>query len=78
MADGLALIMVKPNCFKKQRFSSSILPKIQVKNDPGVLNRLVSCLKCMKLACKVLHGHLEPVYLLRVSKIDEEKYCFLK
>ena len=29
-------------------------------------------------SCKVLHGNFEPVYLLQVSKNDDEKHCFLK
>ena len=37
---------IKPNYLKKQ---NSYLPKVQ--NGNGVPNRLVSCLKCMELAC---------------------------
>ena len=33
-------------------------------NNHGVLSRLAPYLKCLKLACKVLHDHFEPVYLL--------------
>ena len=51
---------------------------IQVQNGHGVLNRLVPCLKRIKLAFQVLHGHFEPVYLRQVSKNDDEKRCFLK
>ena len=40
----------------------------------GVLSRLVPHLKYMKLACQVLHGHFEPVYLLQVSKNNDEKH----
>ena len=32
----------------------------------------------MELDCCVLHGHFGPVYLLQVSKNDDEKQCFLK
>jgi hypothetical protein len=32
----------------------------------------------MKLACGVLHSHFGLVYLLQVSKIDEEQRCFLQ
>ena len=46
---------------------------VQVQNGQEVLNRLVLCLKCMELACRVLHGHFAPVYLLQVSKSDDEK-----
>ena len=41
-------------------------------------HRLVPYLKCIKLAFRVLHGHFGPVYLLQVSKKDDEKCCFLK
>ena len=51
---------------------------IQVQNGHGVLSRLVPCLKCMELACQVLNGHFGPVYLLQVSKNDDEERCFLK
>ena len=30
------------------------------------------------LACSVLNGHFGPVYLLQVSKNDDEEHCFLK
>ena len=36
------------------------------------LSRLAPCLKCMELACQVLNGHFGPVYLLQVSKNDDE------
>ena len=39
---------------------------------------LVTCLKYMEVACRVLHGHFGPVYVLQVSKNDDEKRCFLK
>ena len=31
----------------------------------------------MKLAFQVVHGHFWPVYLLQVSKNEDEKHCFL-
>ena len=43
-----------------------------------MLSRLVPSLKCMKLACQVLHGHFEPVYLPQVDKNDGEKRCFFR
>ena len=46
-------------------------------NGYGVLNGLVPCLKCMELACWVLHGQFRLVYLFQVSKNDDEKCCFL-
>ena len=36
------------------------------------------CLKWMKLGCQVLLGHFGPVYLLQVSKNDDEKRCLLE
>ena len=45
--------VVKPKYFRKQSsWSSFFLTKviIQVQNGNGVLNSLVSCLKCMELA----------------------------
>ena len=51
---------------------------IQVQNGQGVVRRLFSCLKCMELACQVLHGYFKPVYLLQVNKNDDEEHCFLK
>ena len=47
-------------------------------NGHRVLSRLVPSLKCMELAYEVLHGHFKPVYLLQVSKNDDEKRCFMK
>jgi len=32
----------------------------------------------MALAYSVLNGHFGPVYLLQVSKNDDEEHCFLK
>ena len=32
----------------------------------------------MKVAYRVLHGHFGPVYLLQLSKNDDEERCFLK
>ena len=40
---------------------------MQVQNDHKVLSRLVPCLKCIEVACPVLHGHFEPAYLLQHS-----------
>ena len=34
--------------------------------------------KWVELACQALLSHFGPVYLLRVSKNDDEKRCFLK
>ena len=50
---------LKPNHF--------YLPKviIQVQNGNGVLNRLVSCLKCIELACWGLQSSLDLYYFLR-------------
>ena len=36
------------------------------------------CIKCMKLACWVLHGHFGTVDLLQLSKHCNEKHCSLK
>ena len=33
-------------------------------------------LKWMELGCQVLLGHFGPVYLLQVSKNDDEERCF--
>lgn len=38
-----------------------------------LLNGLIPCLNAMELASQVLLGHVGPVYLLQVSKDDEEK-----
>ena len=45
----------KPNYFKNRHFHS-YLPEVnrQVQNGHGVLSRLLLCLKCMELACRVL------------------------
>ena len=51
---------------------------IQIQNGHGVLEKLVSCIKDKELACWVLHGHFEYVYLLQVSETGVEKRCFLK
>jgi hypothetical protein len=32
----------------------------------------------MELACWVLHGHFGNIYLLQVSKNDDEEHCFLR
>ena len=50
----LIVSCIKPNYFKKQRFFVIIfLPKVtmQIQNGNGVLNRLLSCFKCMGQAC---------------------------
>ena len=51
---------------------------IQVQNGNGVLNRLVTCLKCMELACWLLQVIFGSVLLPYVSKNDDEERCFLK
>ena len=38
----------------------------------------ISCFKCMKIAYQILHGHVEHVKLLQVSKNDDKDHCFLK
>jgi len=38
-----------------------------------LLNGLIPCPNAMELASQVLLGHFGPVYLLQVSKNDEEK-----
>ena len=56
---------LKPNHFKKQSSSSSFLltyGNLQVQNGNEVLNRVVSCHKCMEIACWVLQASL---YYLR-------------
>ena len=61
-------------------FSSSFLltrDNAPVQNGHGVLSRLVLCILDMELAYSVLYGYFGPVYLLQVSKNDEE-HCFLK
>ena len=67
-------------CFQKQIISRSIVlhhqiylseENLQVQKGLGVLSRLVPCLNC-----RVLNGHFGPVYLLQVSKNDDEKRCF--
>ena len=42
-----------------------------------VLSMLVTSLKCMEVACRVLY-HFAPVYVLQVSKNDDEEHIFLK
>ena len=41
------------------------LPKVQVQNGNGVLNRLVPCLRCMKIACWLLQVILDLYYYIR-------------
>ena len=54
---------VKPNCYKKQCFSSSFLQYLKF--------------ICTSALCrsKVLHDHFGPENLLQVSKHDDEKRC---
>ena len=59
---------LKPNYSKKQ----------PVRNGHGLLSRLVLCILNMGLAYSVLNVHFGPVYLLQVSKNDDEEHCFLK
>ena len=40
------------------------------------VNSLVLCLKWMEIGCQVLLGHFGPVYLLQLSKNDDEESCF--
>ena len=68
---------IKSNYSKKQYFLSSFLltwDNIPVQNGHGVLSRLVLWILGMELACSVLNGHFEPVYLLQVSKNDKEEH----
>jgi hypothetical protein len=44
--------------------------------DQQGVSRLVSCLKWMELGSQVLLGYFGPVYLLQVSKNDDEERCF--
>ena len=56
---------LKPNYLRNKVLCHPFyLPKviIQVQNGNGVLNRLVSYLKCMELACWVLQASLELYY----------------
>ena len=62
---------VEPNHFMKQGFDCNFyLPEvnIQVKNDHGILSRIAPCLL----------NAFGPIYLLLVSKNDDEKSCFSK
>jgi hypothetical protein len=65
--------------FIKLDFSNSIFqnPSADRYRD-GVLSRLVLGILDMGLACSVLNGHFRPVYLLHVSKNDDEEHCFLR
>ena len=79
--DKYKYICRKAKLFQEATFLLSFfLPEVNilVQNGHGVLSRLVLCRKCMELACQVLHDHFGPVYLLQVSKNDDEKSCFLK
>ena len=42
---------------------------MQVQNYHGVLNRLVPCLKCIKLAFQVLHSYFGLIIYLRLVKV---------
>ena len=71
--------LIKPNYFKKQRSSSSFLhtwSRYTSQKWSWSLTRLVPCLKWMELGCQVLLGHFGSVYLLQVSKNDDEERCF--
>ena len=48
-----------------------------VQNDQGALGRLLLslCILDMELACSVLNGPFGPVYLLQVSKTDDEEHA---
>ena len=75
------LNIVKPSYFNKQRSSASFLLTLSRyigPKWPWSLSRLVPCLNWMELDCQVLLGHFGPVYLLQVSKKDDEEHCFLK
>jgi hypothetical protein len=52
------------------------LKKIYKSKWPWSLSRLVPCLKWIKLSCQALLGHFGPLYLLQVSKKDDEECCF--
>ena len=47
-------------------------------NWPWRTEQLVPSLIFMEPTCQVLHGHFGPVYLLQVSRNDDEKRCFWK
>ena len=90
----LSIKRLKTIYFKKQCSSSSFLLVylhvliyftytyfliIQIQDDHGVLTQQAGpCFKCIEFACQVLHGYLELVFLLQVSKNDDEEHCFLK
>ena len=64
-----------------QLFSSSFLltlSKYTGPNWPWRTKQLVPSPIFMELTCQVLHGHFGPVYLLQVSRNDDEKRCFWK
>ena len=57
----------EPNYSKKHHFYLSEV-EIRVQNGQGVVNRLVPCLKCMELACQVLHGYFgQYIYFMLVK-----------
>ena len=47
----------------------------QVQNGNWVLNQLVLCLKCMKLACWVLQASLDLYYYLRLVKMMTKNFA---
>ena len=62
-------------------FSSSFfLPKviIEIQSGNGVLNRIVPCIKCMELSCRVLHCHFGPLLLPYVKKMMTKKTLLFK
>ena len=70
------LRFIKPNYFKKQLLHHRFyLPEVGPK-WPWSLKRLVPCLKWIEVSCEVLFGQFGPVYLLQVSKSDDQEYCF--
>ena len=77
-------IYSRHNLFKAEKFQEAmffiILPEVnvQVQNDHGVLSRLLLCILHMGLAYSVLNGRFGHVYLLQVSKNDDQEHCFLK
>ena len=74
-------ILIRATSFQEAKFfiiiHISYLPEvnIQVKNGHGVLDRLVPCIYDKKLEIAILDL---PIYLLYVTKIDDEKRCFFK
>ena len=74
-------ICLTSNYFKKPRVSSLFWltwSKCMGSKLPWSTQQASPILECMELICEVLLGHFWPVYLLHVSKNDDEKRCFLK